>query len=75
MCHIHTMLKHEYSTQYSMCLEYEFVIFVLCSSMIQPNRLCVVSTWGEGWKDSNASHPVLAAREARAVKFQIKRQT
>ena len=45
------------------------------SSMIQPNRLCVVSTWGEGSRDSNASHPVLGLERHGPTNFKLKRQT
>ena len=42
------------------------------SSMIQPNRLCVVSTWGEGSRDSNASHPVLEPERHGPSNFKLK---
>ena len=42
------------------------------SSMIQPNRLCVVSTWGEGLRDSNASHPVRELERHGPTNFKLK---
>ena len=42
--------------------------------MIQPNRLCVVSTWGEGSGDSNASHPVLGLERHGPSNVKLKRQ-
>ena len=38
----------------------------------QPNRLCVVSTWGEGSRDSNASHPVLGLERHGPSNFKLK---